>query len=134
MSVSLAAVTFLVHDYDEAIRWFVDCLGFRLIEDTPLGDGKRWVRVTASDDSTCLLLAKAAGSNQVAVVGKTAGGRVAYFLHTSDFDATFARMTGKGIRFRERPREETYGKVAVFDDLYGNGWDLIEPAQNGPIR
>jgi catechol 2,3-dioxygenase-like lactoylglutathione lyase family enzyme len=134
MTVSLAAVTFLVRDYDEAISWFVDCLGFELIEDTVLGDGKRWVRVAAPGGSTSLLLAKAVGSNQLAAVGQAAGGRVAYFLNTADLDATFARMTGSGVRFRETPRTESYGKVAVFEDLYGNGWDLIEPAQNGPNR
>ena len=124
----LGAVAFLVHEYDEAIAWFVQKLGFELISDTPLGDGKRWVVVSPiGSRGTKLLLANADGAEQVAAVGRAAGGRVAYFLHTDDFARDHAAMLAAGVRFREAPREESYGRVAVFEDLYGNGWDLIEP-------
>jgi uncharacterized glyoxalase superfamily protein PhnB len=125
--MKLAAITYLVWDYDEAINWFVDALQFTLIEDTTLGENKRWVRVASSEMATCLLLAKADGPLQQSGVGKAAGGRVAYFLHTREFDKSYERMLSKGVRFREAPRDEAYGKVAVFEDLYGNLWDLIQP-------
>lgn len=127
MSQRLAAVTYLVRDYDEAIRWFVDCLDFLLIEDTVLGEGKRWVRVAAKSGGSALLLAKADRPEQMQAVGKAAGGRVAFFLYTDNFARDHAAMLAKGVRFREPPRHEAYGTVAVFEDLYGNGWDLIEP-------
>jgi len=127
MSLQLAAVTYLVRDYDEAIAWFTEKLGFVLVEDTQLSDRKRWVKVSAGQGGICLLLAKADGPDQEAVIGKAAGGRVAFFLHTDDFAATHARMLVAGVTFREPPRHEAYGTVAVFEDLYGNGWDLIEP-------
>jgi catechol 2,3-dioxygenase-like lactoylglutathione lyase family enzyme len=111
----LAAVTYLVRDYDEAIIWFTRCLGFTLTEDTDLGAGKRWVRMTVPGGGSDLLLANAAGS------------RVAYFLHCKDFETTRKRMEAAGVRFREKSRHENYGTVAVFEDLYGNTWDLIEP-------
>jgi catechol 2,3-dioxygenase-like lactoylglutathione lyase family enzyme len=123
----MAAVTFLVRDYDEAIAWFTRCLDFALLEDTDLGGGKRWVKVAASDGGSSLLLAKAANEEQRAAVGKAAGGRVAFFLHCDDFAMTHARMFAAGVKFREAPRHESYGTVAVFEDLYGNGWDLIQP-------
>ena len=125
--MKLAAVTFLVRDYDEAIDWFVDVLQFKLLEDTPLTDTKRWVLVEPGGFGACLLLAKADGPLQEAALGKAAGGRVAYFLHTDDFDKSYEHMQVKGVRFREAPRRESYGKVCVFEDLYGNLWDLIEP-------
>ena len=125
--LSLSAVTYLVRDYDEAIAWFTGALSFVLIEDTRLSDSKRWVKVAARQDGTCLLLAKADGPEQEATIGKAAGGRVAYFLQTEDFTATHARLLANGVTFREAPRHESYGTVAVFEDLYGNGWDLIEP-------
>lgn len=124
--ISLATVTYVVRDYDEAIAWFIDVLGFQLIEDLRLSPGKRWVRVAAEAGGVCLLLAKAEGDAQQSAVSQVAGGRVAFFLHTSDFAASHASMKAKGIVFRESPRHESYGIVAVFDDLYGNGWDLIE--------
>ena len=123
----LSAVTFLVRDYDEAIGWFVDCLGFAVIEDTQLGDHKRWVLVAPKGGGTRLVLAKAEGAAQEAAIGKAAGGRVAFFLYTDDFARDHAAMLAKGVRFREVPRREAYGTVAVFEDLYGNVWDLIEP-------
>ena len=128
----LAAVTYVVHDYDEAIRWFVDCLGFALIEDTPQSGGKRWVVVGARGGGSRLLLAKADGPAQMAAIGKAAGGRVAYFLHTDDFAGDHAAMLARGVVFREQPRHEAYGTVAVFEDLYGNGWDLIAPKLSSP--
>ena len=127
MNRRIGAVTFVVRDYDEAIAWFASALGFSLIADTPLGDGKRWVLV-GPGEGTPLLLAKAEGSGQEAAIGKQAGGRVAFFLHTDDFARDHARMTAAGVTFRETPRHEAYGTVAVFEDLYGNPWDLIEPA------
>jgi catechol 2,3-dioxygenase-like lactoylglutathione lyase family enzyme len=128
--MTLAAVTFLVRDYDEAIAWFVDVLGFALLEDTPLTAGKRWVRVASGDQSTALLLAQAANDEQRRAIGRAAGGRVAYFLYTKNFDSQHASMIAKGVTFTETPRVEVYGKVAVFKDLYGNLWDLIGPQHN----
>ena len=127
MTPALSAVTYLVRDYDEAIAWFTSVLGFELLEDVALPGGKRWVKVAASRNEAALLLAKADSPEQVAAIGRAAGGRVAYFLYTDDFAASHARMTAAGVAFREDPRHEPYGTVAVFDDLYGNGWDLIEP-------
>jgi catechol 2,3-dioxygenase-like lactoylglutathione lyase family enzyme len=127
MTLTLSAITYLVRDYDEAIHWFTRSLGFQLLEDTDLDDGKRWVRVAPSNTGTCFLLAKASEAWQKLAIGNAAGGRVAYFLYTDDFTETHARMLAAGIHFRENARHEAYGTVAVFDDLYGNGWDLIEP-------
>jgi catechol 2,3-dioxygenase-like lactoylglutathione lyase family enzyme len=125
----LSAVTILVRDYDEAIHWFVSALGFTLIADQPLGGGKRWVLVEAKGGGSRLLLAKAEGPEQEAVIGKAAGGRVAFFLYTDDFSRDHAAMVERGVTFREQPRYEAYGTVAVFEDLYGNGCDLIEPSR-----
>jgi catechol 2,3-dioxygenase-like lactoylglutathione lyase family enzyme len=129
---ALAAVTFVVRDYDEAIGWFARCLDFDLIEDTPLTDGKRWVLVGARGGGSRLLLARAEGEEQALAIGKAAGGRVAFFLHTDDFSRDHAAMLAQGVKFREAPRQESYGTVAVFEDLYGNGWDLIEPRAPDP--
>ena len=124
----LALVTYLARDYDEAIAWMRDALDFVLLEDTDLGDGKRWVRMAPEPDAaTGFLIARAVGS-QADAVGQAAGGRVAYFLHTDDFAARAARIEAAGGTFDEAPRDEPYGRVAVFRDLYGNTWDLIEPA------
>jgi len=118
----------LVRDYDEAIAWFTSALGFALLEDTPLGGGKRFVRVgPPGSRGASLLLARAATPEQRAAVGKQAGGRVFLFLHTDDFARDHARLAAHGARFREAPRHETYGTVVVFEDLYGNAWDLVEP-------
>lgn len=125
----LAAVTYLVREYDEAISWFSQCLGFVLIEDVALDDNKRWVLVEAKGGGSRLLLAKADGAEQEAALGKAAGGRVAFFLYTDDFARDHDAMLAKGVKFRESPRHESYGTVAVFEDLYGNGWDLIEPSR-----
>ncbi|MDM7956927.1 MAG: VOC family protein [Blastomonas sp.] len=125
----LAYTAYLVRDYDEAIDWFVRALDWRVVEDTDMGGGKRWVRVGAADGGE-LLLARAATPDQIAAVGKAAGGRVAYFVHTGDFDRDHARMLAVGVKFAEAPRDEAYGRVAVFADLYGNRWDLIEARTN----
>jgi catechol 2,3-dioxygenase-like lactoylglutathione lyase family enzyme len=127
----LGAVTLLVREYDEAIAFFVGTLGFALSEDTDMGGGKRWVRVTPKGGQTSLLLARTVSDEQRARVGDQAGGRVWLFLETDDFARDHADWTAKGVVFREAPRHEPYGKVAVFEDLYGNAWDLIEPARTG---
>lgn len=126
MSRSIGAVTLLVGDYDEAIAWFTTALGFRNIADTPLGDGKRWVLV-GPEEGTPLLLAQASTDEQRARIGDQTGDRVGFFLHTDDFSRDHARMVAAGVHFREEPRHEAYGSVAVFEDLYGNPWDLIGP-------
>ncbi len=126
MRVALA--TLLVADYDEAIDFYVRAVGFALVEDTDLGDGKRWVVVAPEGEGTGLVLAKADGLAQLARVGDQTGGRVALFLSTDDFAADHARMARAGVCFVEEPRTERYGTVAVFEDLYGNRWDLIERA------
>jgi len=132
---SLATVAFLVPDYDDAIAWFRAALAFDLIEDAPLGEGKRWVVVAPPGGGGArLLLAKAADARQREAIGAAAGGRVAYFLETDDFDRDHAAMSARGVRFLERPRHEAYGVVAVFADPWGGRWDLLHPAprQAGP--
>lgn len=129
MTRRLTLTALLVRDYDDAIRFYVDALGFELVEDTPLGGGKRWVVVRPSaGEGAGLLLARASDPAQLARVGDQAGGRVFLFLQTDDFARDHARMTAAQVRFLEPPRREAYGMVAVFEDLYGNRWDLIEPA------
>lgn len=124
----LGLVTLVVRDYDEAIAFYVDAMGFRLVEDTDLGGGKRWVVVAPhGPGGAALLLARAATAEQVARIGDQAGGRVGFFLTTADFDGDHRRMVAAGVRFAEAPRDEAYGRVAVFTDLYGNRWDLVQP-------
>jgi catechol 2,3-dioxygenase-like lactoylglutathione lyase family enzyme len=125
--MKIAAVTYLVRDYDEAIRWFVDVLGFELRQDQKLDDDKRWVLVAPKGAESGFVLAKASGANQTAEIGKAAGGRVAYFLHVDHFDATYKELLKRGVQFYEIPRQETYGMVAVFEDIYQNRWDLLGP-------
>ena len=125
---SIAHVAFLVRDYDEAIAFFTQKLGFVLLEDTDMGAGKRWVLVRPPNArGTTILLARAATPDQAAAIGKQAGGRVFLFLYTNDFARDHAAMTARGVHFLEAPRIEPYGTVAVFEDLYGNKWDLLEP-------
>jgi len=125
---SLGAIAFLVNDYDEAIAFFTQALGFSLVDDMPQGEGKRWVTVAPrASQGTRLLLARAVNDEQRAHVGRQGGARVFLFLNTDDFAADHARMLAHGVRFREEPRHEPYGTVAVFEDLYGNAWDLIQP-------
>lgn len=125
----LSAITILVAEYDEAIAWYCSKLGFELVVDTPMGGGKRWVVVAPNAEAqTRIILAKASGPEQIALIGRQMGGRVGFFLQTDAFDDTYARMAKLGVVFREEPRSEAYGKVVVFEDCYGNGWDLIQPA------
>lgn len=127
MAQHLGAIALLVRDYDDAIAWFTGVLGFTLIENTRLGPDKRWVLVAPpGGGETRLLLARAADDVQRAQVGRQGGGRVWLFLHTDDFAADHARMQAAGVRFLEAPRQEAYGSVAVFEDLYGNRWDLLQ--------
>ena len=124
----IAMATVVVRDYDEAIAWYRDALGFDLLEDSDRGDGKRWVRMAPTGDAGfSLLLARAATPAQVAAIGDQHGGRVGFFLHTDDFAGDHARMGAAGVKFLEDPRHEAYGTVAVFEDLYGNRWDLLQP-------
>jgi len=123
---SLASLALVVRDYDEAIAFFTDALRFTLVEDTPMEAGKRWVRVAPSGAGTTLLLAKAVTPEQRSRVGNQTGGRVFLFLHTSDFWDDYHHMRSRGVRFTEEPRQEPYGLVVVFLDLYGNKWDLVE--------
>ncbi|MFD3923310.1 VOC family protein [Streptomyces sp. NPDC058595] len=123
----IALVTLVVRDYDEALAFYTGPLGFELIEDTDRGDGSRWVVVRPRGGDAALLLARAADGTQRASVGAQTGGRVGFFLHTDDFARDHARMTAAGVRFLEEPRHEPYGSVAVFEDLYGNRWDLLQP-------
>jgi catechol 2,3-dioxygenase-like lactoylglutathione lyase family enzyme len=127
MTQRLSLTALLVADYDEAIGFYVGKLGFILTADQDQGGGKRWVVVTPPGSDAGLLLAKAVGPGQAARVGDQTGGRVFLFLETDDFARDHAAMTAAGVRFVEAPRHEPYGSVAVFEDLYGNRWDLIEP-------
>ncbi len=131
MKRTIASLALLVADYDEAIDFYVGKLGFSLIEDTPLGNGKRWVRVAPREGGAALLLARADGPEQAEHIGDQTGGRVFLFLETDDFVRDHALFSDRGVRFLEEPRCEAYGTVAVFEDLYGNRWDLIEPRQAG---
>lgn len=125
---SLVHIALVVRDYDEAIAFYRDALGFELIEDRAMGGGKRWVLVQPTGgQGVALLLARAAGEEQLAHVGNQTGGRVFLFMHTDDFDASLARLKAHGVRLTENPRDEPFGRVIVFLDLYGNKWDLIEP-------
>ena len=124
----VATIAVVVRDYDEAIAWYRDALGFELLEDSDRGGGKRWVRMAPAGNARfSLLLAQAATPRQEAAIGDQHGGRVGFFLHTDDFARDHARLAAAGAEFEEAPRHEDYGSVAVFRDLYGNRWDLIEP-------
>jgi catechol 2,3-dioxygenase-like lactoylglutathione lyase family enzyme len=131
----LALVAIVVRDYDEAIAWYTGTLGFRLVEDTyqPAQD-KRWVVVAPPGDEagTQLLLARASSAEQAATVGRQTGGRVFLFLYTDDFRRDHALYTARGVRFVREPLVQPYGTVAVFEDLYGNLWDLVEPQAPAP--
>ena len=125
MKLSLTAL--LVRDYDEAIDWYTQVLGFRLAADDDQGGGKRWV-VIEDEAGRGLLLARAKKPEELAAVGNQHGGRVGFFLQVNDFNRTYGRLAAAGAKLDEEPRNEPYGKVVVFRDLYGNRWDLIEPA------
>ena len=127
MSTTLGMLSLLVRDYDEAIAYYTQTLGFTLIEDTALSETKRWVVVAPSEsDGARLLLAQAGNETQQAYIGNQTGGRVFLFLYVTDFDATYARYRAAAVKFIAEPRQEAYGKVVVFEDLYGNLWDLLE--------
>jgi catechol 2,3-dioxygenase-like lactoylglutathione lyase family enzyme len=130
--VHLGLVTVVVSEYDPAISFFVDALGFELTEDSPAvtndGRPKRWVVVRPPGAATGLLLARADAVDQASTIGKQAAGRVGFFLHVDDFDAAYTRMASAGVQFVTAPRTEPYGRIAVFLDIAGNKWDLIGPA------
>jgi catechol 2,3-dioxygenase-like lactoylglutathione lyase family enzyme len=129
MTHTLAQVTLVVHQYDEAIAFFTEKLGFHLLEDSALGDGKRWVVVAPHGSATLrLLLARASTPDEIRAIGSQTGGRVFLFLHTDNFWTDYHAMQSRGVKFLETPREESYGTVAVFEDLYGNKWDLLMPS------
>jgi len=132
MTPTIAHLALVVHDYDEAIAFYTQSLGFDLLEDTPVGGGKRWVLVAPQGGTgAALLLARAANLEQESRIGNQTGGRVFLFLHTDDFHRDYEAMRSRGVRFIEEPRHEDYGTVVVFLDLYGNKWDLVEPKGNG---
>lgn len=123
----LMMVTLVVKDYDEAISYYTGNLGFDLIEDTGMGGGKRWVVVAPKGSTSRLLLAKAKNAREQEAIGNQTGGRVFLFLHTDDLLRDYHQWLERGVEFVETPREEAYGLVVVFRDLYGNKWDLIQP-------
>lgn len=126
----LSSVALVVRDYDEAIAWYCQRLGFNLIEDTRLSDTKRWVLIAPpGSPQTRLLLARAATPEQEACIGRQSGGRVFLFLYTDDFWRDCRAYQDRGVRFVREPKAEPYGTVAVFEDLYGNLWDLIQPSR-----
>jgi catechol 2,3-dioxygenase-like lactoylglutathione lyase family enzyme len=125
-------IAIVVDDYDQAIRFFTEALGFDLVEDSPAlttqgGRPKRWVVVRPPGAETGILLARADGERQAAAIGNQVAGRVGFFLQVEDFDATYRRMTAAGVKFVTEPRDEPYGRVTVFLDISGNRWDLIGP-------
>jgi len=128
MDQRLAHISLLVDDYDRAIDFYTRVLKFRLIEDTRLSESKRWVLVQPQGSGNCsLLLAKAVGERQQAAIGNQSGGRVFFFLHTDDFNRDYQNLLDNGVKIIREPVREVYGTVAVFEDIYGNLWDLIEP-------
>lgn len=128
MKQFIARIALVVNDYDEAIEFYTKKLNFLLVEDTSLGEGKRWVVIALRGEDNCsLVLAKADSAEQKSRVGNQTGGRVFLFLYTDDIARDYQNMTAKGINFKRLPEKMPYGTVAVFEDLYGNLWDLIQP-------
>lgn len=127
MNFQLAHISIIVDDYDRAIEYYTQQLGFTLTEDKPMSASKRWVIVTPTGSACSLLLAKASSEEQISRIGNQTGGRVFLFLHTDNFDQYYARLQASQVEFIKSVTEEPHGKVAVFRDLYGNLWDLIEP-------
>jgi catechol 2,3-dioxygenase-like lactoylglutathione lyase family enzyme len=126
---SIAQLTIVVRNYEEALEFYTQKLGFQLLQDTPLADNKRWLLVAPPNSrGAALLLAEADTPEQSLATGNQTGGRVFLFLHTDDFWRDYKAYQSRGVRFLESPRRESYGTVAVFEDLYGNKWDLLEPA------
>lgn len=131
MNQRIVHLALVVREYDEAIAFYTDRLGFELIEDTQLSEAKRWVLIKPKGVGLCsLLLAKAANEEQEKTIGKQGGGRVFLFLHTDNFWRDYKRLLGKGVKFIREPEEQVHGTVAVFEDLYGNLWDLIQPKKD----
>lgn len=127
----IGQISIIVADYDDAIAFYCEKVGFELIEDSDMGNGKRWVLIApprAPVNATRILLARAVNDSQKCAIGQQTGGRVGFFLMTDDFQTDHARMVENGVRFLDPPRHEPYGIVAVFEDLYGNKWDLLQPA------
>jgi len=125
--MEIAQLSLVVRDYDEAIAWYGQRLGFELVEDSDLGGGKRWILLAPPGAKGArLLLAKAVTPEQQSHIGNQTGGRVFLFLHTDDFDRDYEAMLSQGVKFIDNPRNEVYGTVVVFEDLYGNRWDLVE--------
>jgi lactoylglutathione lyase len=131
MAQRLGYVALVVRDYDEAISFYTQSLGFQVIEDTDLGNGKRWVLVRPPGEGTDLLLARAVNPEQASRIGNQTGGRVFLFLHTDDFWRDYREMNARGVKFVRPPSEEAHGTVAVFEDLYGNKWDLLQLKADG---
>ncbi len=127
MKREIALFALVVRDYDEAIKFYTEKAGFDLLEDTEQAGGKRWVVVAPRGSTARLLLAKASSASQSSRIGDQAGGRVLLFMETDDFWRDYRDMKSRGVEFLEEPREEVYGTVAVFKDLYGNTWDLLQP-------
>lgn len=127
MKQQLAQIALVVRDYDEALRFYTEILQFELVEDSRMSDTKRWVVVRPQGSETKLLLAKAANEEQASRIGNQTGGRVFLFLHTDDFERDYQNLLQHGINIMRGPVDEPYGKVLVFEDLYGNLWDLIQP-------
>jgi catechol 2,3-dioxygenase-like lactoylglutathione lyase family enzyme len=135
MQQSIQRIALLVNDYDEAISYYTGKLNFVLLEDTPVNENKRWVVVAPPGSGSCaLLLAKAANDHQRSRIGDQTGGRVFLFLYTDDIERDYKQMKGKGISFTREPVDESWGRVAVFEDLYGNLWDLIQPLEKNILR
>ena len=129
---AITRIALIVRDYDEAIAYYTGSLGFELREDTAMGSGKRWVVVAPRGSAgTALVLARATNPEQESRIGNQTGGRVFLFLHTDDFRSDYSRMKDRGVRFIEEPRVEPYGTVVVFEDLYGNRWDFVQPGTRG---
>jgi catechol 2,3-dioxygenase-like lactoylglutathione lyase family enzyme len=134
MPQELAHVAVVVRDYDETIVFYTGVLGFRLIEDTDMGEGKRWVLIAPSGSKgTNILLARAATPEQATCIGNQTGGRVFLFLYTDDFWRDYRSLQSQRVEFVRDPKDEPYGTVAVFKDLYGNLWDLIQPKRSAPV-
>ena len=128
--LSLGMITIVVDDYDSAIAHYVGDIGFTLVEDTPLTPEKRWVVVSPGPSGAKILLAKASNDAQAAAIGNSTGGRVGFFLYTTDFHQTHQGLIEKGVELTESPRHEEFGMVVVFKDKYGNKWDLIENSRD----
>ena len=135
MIASVAAFTILVPSYDEGLAFFIYALGFAVVEDRPVEDGKRWVVVAPkTGEGARIVLAKPSDEGQRARVGDQTGGRVGYFLETDDFDRDYTKLTARGVHFLEKPRREAYGTVVVFSDPWGGKWDLIQPVRAADVR